>query len=362
MSTTWGEQFVDRSVERAWLDFRLDLADRFVAGLESSEMDPVDFTSPTGVSLTVGIEDAHVVVRMGSLFHATDNVDEAAHYLVEILRERWEIVHPIFLDSPVVDVPSIPDEQHVVTVPTLGRAASREQLQSWVEATFREWISGQIKVNPNGAMPWRTRGGGRVLVTVRNAGRIEFLAVLGRRVGFKKAHKVIDELSRKWFGLKFYLIQDTLVMTQTVVAYPFVADQLTGALRTFMTNTDQLGWVAEKVISKRAKADRTALEALKKGHEEAQKALVEASEELHARAEELEVVHDDYDAVVEALEAARTQLARVRRERDAAQAKLQGAATWLSVDAPTSRRSSQPEDGRSRQRGSGRPAPPETAA
>lgn len=362
MSTTWAEQYVDRSVERAWLDFRLELADRFVAGLESNEMEPVDFTSPTGVSLTAGIEDAHVVVRMGSLFHASDNVDEAAHYLVEILRERWEILHPIFLDSPVVDVPSIPDEQHDVIVPTLGRARSREQLQSWVEATFTDWISGPIKVNSNGSMPWRTRGGNRMLVTVRNAGRIEFLAVLGRRVGLKKAHKVIDELSRKWFGLKFFLIQDTLVMTQTVVAFPFVADQLTSSLLTFMHNRDQLGWVAERVVSKRAKADRAALEALKKGHEEAQKALAEASEELHARAEELEAVHDDYDAVVEALEAARTQLARVRRERDAAQTKLQRAATWLSADAPASRRSSRPEAGSPRQLGAGRSARPETAA
>lgn len=322
MSQTWAERFVDDQVERAWLKFRMELADRFAAAQTDGGEEPVDFTSPKGVSMTAGIEDDHVVVRLGNHVHATVNVDEAAHHVVEIIRDRWEVLHPVFLDCPLVDLPPVPDAEPEAVVPSLGRAESREQLQGWVESTLRAWRKGDIKVNPDGSMPWRTRGGNRVLVEVRNEGRIELVTVLARRVGFTKAHKVIDKLSRQWFGLKFFLVQDTLMMSQTVIAHPYAADQLTSALRTFMHNTDQLGWVAEKVESKRAKVDRTAIQALKKAHEEAQEALLAAAEELEVRADRIAAAGRTIEETEQVLEETQADLAAALRERDQARAEL----------------------------------------
>lgn len=256
-------------MDRAWLDLRLRLADRIAEGLVNGRMEPLDITAATGETLSVSIADDCVVVEAGHEVHSTENVDEAAHEVFQVLHDEWQVVHPVFLDTELVEVPAVKDNDIKVAVPMLDRADSREQLHAWLEAALGEWISGKVKVAPNGSMPWPTRGGNRAVVEVGNPGRIELVSVLARRVSFRKAHEVMDELSRKWLRLKLFLVQDTLMMSQTVIAHPLAADQLTTALGTFMNNRDQLAWVEDKVLSKRARVDRTMIEGLKKGHGQA---------------------------------------------------------------------------------------------
>jgi hypothetical protein len=315
MKDAWVVQFADRQMDRAWLNLRVQLADRLAAGLATGAMEPIDISTPAGETLSINADEKYVVIVAGEDIYATANVDEAAHTVFRILHDDWQVIHPAFLDSELIDLPSIDDGLGKAVVPALSCPESREQLHSWVNAALSDWIGGPIKIAPNGSMPWRTPGRNRVVVEVRNAGRIEILAVLGRRVGFKKTHKIMDQLSRKWFGVKFFLVQDTLVMSQTVIAHPFAAEQLTTALRTFMSNRDELGWVAEKVLSRRARDDRAAIQALKRGHEEAQKALAEAVDELGVRA-----------GRIEAAEEARAKMAgdveKAQVERDEARAEL----------------------------------------
>ena len=153
------------------------------------------------------------------------------------------------------------------------------------------------------------------MVSVRNGGRIEFNAVLARRVGFRKAHEVMGELSRKWFGLKFFLVQDSLVMSQIVIAHPFAAEQLTTALSTFIKNVDELGWVQATVLSKRAKADRTQLVEAEKAKAAAEAALAEA-EKQKAQAERVAERRKQEHTWVS------RNLKRATAERDALQAEL----------------------------------------
>lgn len=256
---SWSEQYVDTQVDRAWLELRMDLADRFAAGLAEGEMEPIDFVAESGEVLTAYLDDDRILIVSEDEVLTSDNVDEAAYLVFEALHGRWQVVHPVFLDSGVVERPSIDDNPLGEVAPAIGRAASKEQLQAWVVATFNDGRTTPVRVGVNGDVNWRTRGGGRVTVRVHNAGRIELISVLGHEVSFKKARKVVNDLSWRYFGLKFFLLRDSLVMSQILVAYPFVGDQLNHALSTFMRNVDELGWVEDKVMSKRVK-QRRALE------------------------------------------------------------------------------------------------------
>ncbi len=315
MKDTWATRFIDTQVERAWVDLRLQLADRFAAGMATGHLEPIEITAGTGSTLTVNIADEHLVILAGDDVHTTANVDAAAYEVFRILHDEWQVIHPVFLDSPVVDVPKIDDNPVHVVAPVLGKAGSKEQLHAWVVASFSEGRSEPVKVAPNGSIQWRTPGERVVMVRVRNAGRVEIATVLGQRVGIKKAHKVIDELSRKYFGLKFFLVQDTLMMSQIVIAQPFCGEQLDAALRTFVSNTDSLGWVAEKVLRKRVKVERDALAKAQAATKAAETALAEAQAQVKT-AERI--------AERRKLERARASrnYARVRAERDAARAEL----------------------------------------
>lgn len=282
---SWAEKYVDGQVDQAWLALRMELADRFESGLEAGEMPTVEITTTDGRTVVADVCDDHVAVIAGDQMVVTSNVDEAAYEVVEILRGAWEVIHPLFLDTDLVDVPTIDDNPTpAVVVPVLGRAESRDELQAWVEAAFQERLDEPLKVARTGVIWWRTRGGGSVSVKVWNAGRIELRATLARQVGFGKAHRMIDRLSRESFGLKFHLVQDTLVMSQIVIATPFAPEQLHHALNTFCVDVDRLDWVAEKVLRKRVKVERAKVA-------EAEAAKAAAEEELakaRARIAELE--------------------------------------------------------------------------
>lgn len=280
MNDTWEARFVDKQMGRAWLDLRMHLADRLAAALATGDMEPIDISTATGETLTVDVDDEQVVIIAGEDIYTTDNVDEAAYTVFQVLHDDWQVVHPVFLDSQMVNAPAIADNSNGVAAPLLGKAESTEQLQAWVVAAFSEGRTEPLKVNPDGDIHWRTRGGHRVTVKVRNAGRVEFLTVLGRNVGFKKARMVIDELNRKYCGLKFFLVQDTLLMSQVVIAYPFAGDQLHAALRTFLSDTDNLGWVADRVLRKRVKVERAKVVELETAKVAAELALVKAEADL----------------------------------------------------------------------------------
>jgi hypothetical protein len=217
-----------------------------------------------------------------------------------VLHEEWQVVHPSFLESEVVEAPEVEEPTNTLVVPSVGMAESREQLQAWVEATFQEDLSVPLKVGPGGRINWSTKGGGRVTVRVRNAARVELTAVIARDVGFKKAHAVIDDLAPRLFGLKLFLVQDTLMMSQIIIANPFAPEQVRNALRTFSADVDKLAeWVPEKVLRKRVRRERDEVAKA----EAARTAAEEAA--AHAAAAEK-------DALAER-DAARTELAALKR-------------------------------------------------
>ena len=72
-------------------------------------------------------------------------------------------MHPVFLDSTLVDVPSHrgrPDRQS--SVPMLGRADSKETLQAWVGRDVpADLPTSRSRLRPNGDIGWRGQAGHR---------------------------------------------------------------------------------------------------------------------------------------------------------------------------------------------------------
>lgn len=254
--TSWSEHYVDRQVDKAWLGLRMNLAERFEAGLASGAMVPIDITAPTGETLSVNLVDDQVVVMAGDSVVVTENVDEAAYAVYEILHENWQVTHPVFLDSSAVEIPCIDDNPAGTVVPTLGTADSKATLQAWVVTTFQESCDEPLRVRPSGDIGWRGLRGTAATVSVRDEHWIEVWSVLATEVGFKKARKVAERLSRRYTGVNFSFRRDMIVMSRMVDAGPFVPQHLTDALAMHLDLATKLSWVQEAVLRKRVKAAR----------------------------------------------------------------------------------------------------------
>ncbi|TXJ05760.1 MAG: hypothetical protein E6Q27_05065 [Aeromicrobium sp.] len=250
---------LDEQISKAWLDFRKNLAERLGEALDEDEFDEISVSTPTGKTLTITVEDEHVIVTAGNYLFTTDHEDEAAFEVFQILTKGWEVVHPLFLDTELVEVPRIPDNPPVedpVVVPVLGSAESREELQRWVEATFQGNMDEELIVSNNGKIKWSLNGPEPLVVQVRNEGRIELWTLLATEVDFAKAEEALKELSNKHLSYKFFLRQDRLVMSRTLNADPFVPKHLTDALDQTTHLANRLQDLRDKLLSARAKQDR----------------------------------------------------------------------------------------------------------
>jgi hypothetical protein len=125
-------------------------------------------------------------------------------------------------------------------------------------AAFNDGRAEPIKVAPDGDIVWKSERDRWVTVSVRTDCWIEVWTVLGERVSFSRAHKVMDRLSRKHPAVRFALDQDRIIASRVLDAGPFVPQHLFDALAMHLNLADELTWVAEKVLRKRARADQIA--------------------------------------------------------------------------------------------------------
>ena len=314
MAGTWEERYVDRQVNRAWFELRLKVADRIADGLAAGEMEPL--------SIAVGDELLMVTVSGGvvSVFDGdcdafvTHNADEAAYEVFEVLHEEWQVIHPAFLESDLIDGfrQAQPPERRAPVAepaPALGRAETKEELQAWVEATFQAELEEPLKVDPHNDIRWNTPSGEPVVVSVRADDAIEIWAILGREVGLKKSRRMIDRLAHQYNGLKFFLSQDRLLMSYTLTAKPYVGEQLDRALGEFTAVFNGLDWVANAVLRKRAVVARDELTA--------------ALDAAHAAEERARRAERSAERRKQQREWASKNVRRLRAERDAARAEIE---------------------------------------
>lgn len=272
---------IDAAADRAWLDFRVALADRLLAETYAG---PIDISAPDDRTLTAGRASGQIVVSSVDMDTQFDSVDEAAHFAYRTLHEQWGVVHPQFLTTDLVAKHGVVDETHAKVAPATGTASTSDELLDWMVATFNQGRDEPVRVSSAGQVRWRIGLGDRVIARVIDATSIEFSWTVAFDVSLKKARKWIDLLSERHPAMKFALEQDTLVMSYVLVADPFVPALLTNALTKFVSDARRLDWVQAKVLRKRARVFLAELAALEDALEEARDA-VQAAEDRAAEAQ-----------------------------------------------------------------------------
>lgn len=325
MSGTPKEGYMDDYLAEAWRGFRSNIATHLDSALEEGQMEDLSITTAAGQTLNLTIEDEHVVIFAGDDVSSTTSPDEAAFRVINIVRNSWQVVHPIFLDCTLVAVPKIEDNPITpapTRIPLLGTADSTEQLQEWVEAAFQADLDSKLKVHDDGLITWRLRGPNALVVQVRNPHRIEMWTILAREVDFEKAEAAIHKLSNEYITYRFFLRQDRLIMARTIVADPFVPQHLTDALGETTRTANRLQHLRKELLSNRAKQDRLDVAAAKAAQEKAEAELADVKRELveaRERAKSAERLADRRK--LEKTWVGRN-LKRVTAERDHAQAEL----------------------------------------
>src|SRR5690554_6772994 len=109
MSGTPTEGYMDDYLAEAWRGFRSNIATHLDSALEEGQMEDLSITTAAGQTLNLTIEDEHVVIFAGDDVSSTISPDEAAFRVINIVRNSWQVVHPIFLDCTLVAVPKIED-------------------------------------------------------------------------------------------------------------------------------------------------------------------------------------------------------------------------------------------------------------
>lgn len=339
MSGTPNEGYMDDYLAEAWRGFRSHFAGHLDAALEEGQMEDLSITTAAGQTLTLTIEDDHVVIFAGDDVSSTASPDEAAFRVINIVRNSWQVVHPIFLDCALVDVPKIKDNPPIsqpVVVPLLGTAESREQLQQWAVATFQAEIDVPLKVQNDDRITWTLKGKDPLIVHVRNSSRIEMWTILAREVEFEKAEATIRKLSSENFNYQFFLQQDRLIMSRTVVAEPFVPQHLTDARREFTRFANRLQHLRKDLLSARAKQDRLDVGAAKAAQEKAEAELADVKRELVEARERAESAENKAKLRSAARRRSADMLEVVSDERDQAQAELARLRELLATALETS--------------------------
>lgn len=284
---TYEELVVDRSVEAAWLQFRVRLADHLA---QMGEDDELVLTAPRAaesrhirlhlsageaetlrLSLSFGIVGernadrrlliksrmAEIGLTAGSLVLGRNQVDRMAQVTERSLRELFGLVHPSFVDvksadlvlvdepTPLVSPPPAPELPDVVTV------HSQEELAGWVDRAL-EPVFGHTPRKDDRGNIWVNRGDHRLVIRI-SADRpiVDLSAVIAKDVDIRKARKQVHRLNDKFYFYRFFVSGDRLMMATTVSARPFAPQHVVEAMNMM------LSWLQRRAPKLQAKLLRT---------------------------------------------------------------------------------------------------------
>lgn len=287
---------LDRSVQRAWREFRERLADHIAKmaddeylilnspeeGQGNSSSSPyIQFCgfAATAVRCEVSSNaflderfmlspsDEHELTGAG--WHAPadadghgsgnfyidlerDHADQASAMAVGALRDVLGIAHPTFLqadawdsDGPVTfDVGRAIRESPLRAAPALPEIVhpeDHEELSEWVDRTLAAHFDKPLIKDDDGDIPVRA-GSALVFVRVKsNLPVVEIFAPLVKNITNRtRAAEVLSDLNRDKLFAKFFLNDDYVIARITIPAAPFVPEQLRDMLAHMSRIADQI--------------------------------------------------------------------------------------------------------------------------
>jgi hypothetical protein len=248
----------DDAVETAWREFRQRLADRLAetgsGGLLIIDTGPEDETAPW---CQVVVGDGVLVVELlvgGETEHSVElpagHVDEAAVLVVDALRERYGVLHPVYLDAeglePEGAVRPLPPAplRAAFDLDEAVQPSSVEEVRGVIDVAVADVYDEAPQWDDDGDLPLPTDSR-LVWVTIhKDAPRVLLSCLLVDDVADERAALAeVNRLNRTEFGLTFSLTERRISVTRELGLRVAVPQAVRGEIMRLLSQVD--GWARD---------------------------------------------------------------------------------------------------------------------
>jgi hypothetical protein len=248
----------DDAVETAWREFRQRLADRLAelesGGLVMVDTGPDDPAAPwcqvlvaDGILLVEAMRDAET--DLSEELEARE-VDRAAVMVVEVLRETYGVLHPVYLvadglepEGAVRPLPPTPGLEE----PDLDRAvepSSVEEVRGLVDLAVAGVLDEAPEWDDDGDLPLPTEDRLVWVLVHKEAPRVLLSCLLVDDVADEQAALAeVNRLNRTEFGLTFFLAEQRISVTRELGLGVAVPSAVRGEIMRLMSQVD--GWARD---------------------------------------------------------------------------------------------------------------------
>jgi hypothetical protein len=248
----------DDAVETAWREFRQRLADRLAemgsGGLVMVDTGPDDPAAPwcqvlvaDGVLIVEAMSSTATEV---SLELAAGHVDEAAVLVVDALRDRFGVLHPVYLDAeglepegavrplPPTPRPEEPDLDEAV------QPSSVEEVRALIDLAVADAYDEAPEWDDEGDLPLPTEDRLVWVLVHKEAPRVLLSCLLVDDVADEQAALAeVNRLNRTEFGLTFFLAEQRISVTRELGLGVATPQAVRGEIMRLLSQVD--GWARD---------------------------------------------------------------------------------------------------------------------
>jgi hypothetical protein len=248
----------DDAVETAWREFRQRLADRLAemgaGGLVMVDTGPDDPAAPwcqvlvaDGVLLVEAMRDAET--DLSEELEARE-VDRAAVMVVEVLREVYGVLHPVYLDAeglepegavrplPPTPRPEEPDLDQAV------QPSSVEEVRALIDLAVADAYDEAPEWDDDGDLPLPTEDRLVWVLVHKEAPRVLLSCLLVDDVADEQAALAeVNRLNRTEFGLTFFLAEQRISVTRELGLGVATPAAVRGEIMRLLSQVD--GWARD---------------------------------------------------------------------------------------------------------------------
>jgi hypothetical protein len=248
----------DDAVETAWREFRQRLADRLAelgsGGLVMVDTGPDDPAAPwcqvlvaDGVLIVEAMSSTATEV---SVELTAGHVDEAAVLVVDALRDRFGVLHPVYLDAegletegavrplPPTPQPAEPDLDEAV------QPSSVEEVRALIDLAVADAYDEAPEWDDEGDLPLPTEDRLVWVLVHKEAPRVLLSCLLVDDVADEQAALAeVNRLNRTEFGLTFFLAEQRISVTRELGLGVAAPAAVRGEIMRLLSQVD--GWARD---------------------------------------------------------------------------------------------------------------------
>ncbi len=258
---SYEEGVVDRSVESAWLQFRVRLAEHLVDLPQGDLLDLRidmgdrsatvvlrcwrDETQQLGVGVLFDIEGdlrtrpAPGLRRFGFRDNMRlvepDQVDSLVWSVERWLRLHRSVPHPSFVDVVDGELVLVDPPLNLVSpatgpsLPEAVTATSPDDLRLWVERILTARLGHEPRRSENGSFLVNDEAG-QIAIRVGRRPIVEVWSIVARKVDVRRARKHVARMNARFHFFSFALVGDRVIVSTTVNASPLCPEHLDRAI------------------------------------------------------------------------------------------------------------------------------------